>query len=75
VTDQVARFIEEKCEMETGFWTPSQDIFEAYNAWAKRKGVNDILTMTTFCKRLKDLGATHKRSTGGVNGYRLKIIE
>jgi putative DNA primase/helicase len=63
--DQVAQFVEEQCERAPGREITSAALYSAYQEWAQDAGIVRKLNRKNFTARLKRLGITPKKGTGG----------
>lgn len=73
--DQAAQFIEECCERETGYRELSKDLYDKYRTWATDCGINKLLNLNNFIKRMIVLGGARTRGTGGrreIVGFRIR---
>jgi putative DNA primase/helicase len=74
--DQVAQFVQDRCEPDTSSKIPSSDVYRAYLAWAEEQGIKKTLTQNEFSARLKYQDCELVRGTGGqrmVQGLRIKM--
>ena len=73
-TDQVAQFVEERCERKYDGDTAISVAFSAYKSWALEQRISKTVSMKTFRDRLTRLGfgKGHTRSGNSVLGMWLK---
>jgi len=72
--DQVAQFVEEACERESGAVVESKVVYWEYEAWADSAGIRLKVSRKTFTQRLNQLGFESVKGTKGVRQIRgLKI--
>ncbi len=64
--DQVAQFIEEKCELTPDSTMLSSDLYMAYDNWTRGAGITRKLNRKNFTNRMERLGATPRKGTKGV---------
>lgn len=71
--DQVAQFVEERCERDPFGSMPVGDLFKAYQEWALESGINRPVSMKSYRDRMEKLGYGKKRTktTRLVTGVRL----
>ena len=67
-TDQVAQFLEQRCELNLSLYVESGLLYERYRQWADKEGFYRLVAHTTFTKRLSGLSRniTVDRGTNGV---------
>lgn len=73
--DQVAQFVEHRCEFKPGEQVLSGEIYTGYLWWADENGIWKTLNRNNFTKRMVRLGAVQARGTGGARylaGIRLR---
>ena len=72
--DQVAQFVQERCERKHDGDTAISVAFSAYEAWALQQGISKKVSMKTFRDRLTRLGfgKGHTRTGNSVLGMWLK---
>ena len=63
--DQVAQFVEEECETGVACRATSAALYSRYQSWADAAGVRRTLNRNNFTNRLKRLGCSAERGTGG----------
>ncbi|MDL2266994.1 phage/plasmid primase, P4 family [Desulfovibrio sp. OttesenSCG-928-G15] len=63
--DQVAQFIEERCDRKAGAWETSAKLYESYREWAGHAGIHKTLNKKNFGTRMIGLGAQSGRGAGG----------
>ncbi|HEX2988973.1 MAG TPA: phage/plasmid primase, P4 family [Chloroflexota bacterium] len=56
--DPLRLFLDERCTLDQGRWTPSAELRSAYETWARESGEPDILSGRAFAERLRALGCT-----------------
>jgi putative DNA primase/helicase len=54
--DQAAQFVDDACETDPGFTSPSRDLYQHYQMWAEEAGIKRTLNRVNFTKRLLRLG-------------------
>ncbi len=64
--DQVAQFIEDRCNDIPGNQVESGHLFKTYQEWAKGMGIQKLVGHKNFTGRLKRLGYEPGRGTGGI---------
>jgi putative DNA primase/helicase len=71
--DQVAQFVDERCERDQFGSMPVGDLFSAYQRWATDSGISRPVSMKSFRDRMEKLGYGNKRTktTRLVTGIRL----
>lgn len=77
-TDQVQQFVQEMCVLDSNARAQSAELFAEYKNWAIAAGIQHALSRNTFSTRLRGLGFTTPRGTGGVRqfaGLRLEKSE
>ena len=76
-TDELGPFLDDQCERAPSFWTPTADLFKAYQRWAEHEG-DRPLGKTAFGRLLAQHGFTEARRGGrqirGWGGLRLRSI-
>lgn len=60
--DQVAQFVEDACETNPSFTSPSRDLYHHYQMWAEEGGIKRTLNHVNFTKRLIRLGCKPGRT-------------
>lgn len=63
-SDEVARFIGDRCKALEGARTRSSDLYAAYAEWARAEGNREPLSATAFGRRLTEAGHVERRSNG-----------
>lgn len=63
--DQVAQFIEDKCEIDSQAEVTSGNLYKAYQEWANEVGVRKQVNRKNFTQRLMRLGVEAVKGTGG----------
>src|SRR5690606_31970311 len=59
--DQVAQFVEERCQFKPSEEIPAQRLFDIYLAWAKDAGIHKTVGLRAFGDRLERLGCGRRR--------------
>ncbi|HEX2971627.1 MAG TPA: phage/plasmid primase, P4 family, partial [Tepidisphaeraceae bacterium] len=54
--DPLKPFLDERCTLDQGRWTPSAELRSAYENWIKESGEKDVLAGRAFAERLRALG-------------------
>ena len=65
ISDQVGRFIEDRCVRGDFASVPARRLYEAYSKWATDAGERETLTETAFGSRLTALRYQKKRGNSG----------
>lgn len=60
--DQVAMFVDDACERDPHFSTPTGEVFNAYKAWASNNGISKTVSLRAMRDRLTNLGFDARRS-------------
>ena len=70
--DQVAQFLEQRCELNPSLHVESGLLYERYRQWADKEGIHRLVTHNTFTKRLSRLSRNIKvdKATNGVRVIR-----
>ncbi len=68
--DQVAQFVEEGCERESGALVQSIVVYFYYKIWAEDAGIRHTLNRKNFTQRLNRLGFESVKGTQGVRQIR-----
>ena len=71
--DDIARFIEDRCEIDASAWVPSRKLFDSYAGWAQSNGEIPILTMKALTSRLKKKGFKDKKQQGQRGWFGLQV--
>lgn len=61
--DQVAMFVDDACERDPYFSTPTSDVFAAYKAWAADNGIGRTVSLKAMRQRLTNLGFGASKSS------------
>lgn len=71
--DQVAMFVEDRCETDEAARESVTDLFEAYQDWAKKNGISKTMSVKGLRDRLTKLGFGQARDSRGryVTGIRV----
>jgi len=64
--DQVQQFADDECIFTAGIETPSNNIFHAYEIWAREAGIKRTVNRNNFTARMCRLGAERAKGTGGI---------
>ena len=74
--DQVAQFVEDKCQKVPGSSVPCNFLFDIYKNWVIENGIRQALGIKSFRERLTRLKFGTKRTSGSrlVTGISLKIM-
>jgi P4 family phage/plasmid primase-like protien len=73
--DQVAQFVEERCELDPAHVTPSARLYSAFGTWAQDSGIVRKVNHKNFTQRIQRLGIEAGKSTHGARmlfGVRLR---
>ncbi len=76
--NQVAQFIEERCDMRPDARSTIEFLYSTYQGWAQSVGVRQTLGQRHFCDRLEQLGHERTKGTGGarmISGLSLKGMQ
>ncbi|TCU18807.1 DNA primase family protein [Rhizobium sullae] len=64
--NQVAQFVEDRCEGRADGRATIEFLYETYKGWAQAVGVRQTLGQRHFCDRLEQLGFNRAKGTAGV---------
>lgn len=64
--NQVAQFVEERCDVRAEARTTIEILYSTYQGWAQAVGVRQTLGQRHFCDRLEQLGHMRVKGTAGV---------
>jgi len=67
--DRFSGFLEERCEMSPLYWTPSGDLYAAYEAWC-RDNDTEPAGKRALAARLSEAGCDPKTGHGKLRGWR-----
>jgi putative DNA primase/helicase len=69
--DQVAQFVDERCDVGDDCSERSSQLYYNYRYWAMDQGINRIMTQKGFSERLIRLGYNKKKDKSGATFYGL----
>lgn len=64
--DQVAQYVNERCEVGPWLSTPSATVWKGYVSWAEAAGIKQTVNRNTLTNRLQRLGVSLAKGDRGV---------